>query len=83
MLVSFPDGNNTFVLRLRNSKTDPFSKGIDITIFENVSFKQADNFRDSKYRSILCTVEVVILMVEMSSPQDTKDMFIVYDAGIL
>lgn len=41
--VSFPDGNNNFVLRLRNSKTDPFSKGVDITIFENVYFKPVHN----------------------------------------
>lgn len=35
--VSF--GCNCFVLRLRMSKTDPFSHGVDITIFENDVFK--------------------------------------------
>lgn len=29
-------GNITFVLKLRNSKTDPFSKGLGITNFENL-----------------------------------------------
>lgn len=39
--VSF--GCNCFVLRLRMSKTDPFSHGVDITIFENDVFKPVHN----------------------------------------
>ena len=35
--ISF--GDNCYVLRLRKSKTDPFSKGVNITIYENHIFK--------------------------------------------
>lgn len=37
--VHIKPGGSAFVLKLRTSKTDPFSKGVEIVIFENDHFK--------------------------------------------